>query len=97
MLFHFVVRFTPLEGKAKAFRQIMIETAGFSRQEPDCVSLEMFETIREPKEFSLHSVWTSEEAFEVHAGLPHTERFIEASKELLAHEIKGMRLSKIEG
>ena len=93
--FHFIVRFTPKEGRADDFRRIMVETAVHSRAEADCVGLEMFESLREPKEFSLHSVWTSEDAFEHHATLPHTERFIEASRELLTHEIKGMRLRKV--
>ena len=93
--FHFIVRFTPKEGRADAFRQIMIDTAVISRQEPACLGSDLFESIHEPKEFSLHSVWVDEDAFELHASLPHTERFIEASKELLTHEIKGLRLRKI--
>ena len=73
----------------------MLETAIHSRAEADCLSIDMFESIHEPKEFSLHSVWTSEDAFMVHADLPHTLRFIEASEALLTHEIKGMRLTQI--
>lgn len=95
--FHFIVRFIPIEGCTAEFRKLMIDTAKMTRMEVGCLHLELFESVHEPTEFSLRSVWTSEEAFERHANLPHTERFVEASKTLLTHPIKGMRLWQIDG
>ena len=37
----------------------------------------------------------SEAAFELHAGLPHTIRFLEAAERLLTHSIQGLRSREI--
>ncbi len=93
--FHFIVRFTPKPGKADAFRELILETNIESRKEDACLGVDIFESIHEPKEFSIHSIWADEAAFEFHAIQPHAERLIAAARELLTHEIKGLRLMKI--
>lgn len=95
LAFHFIIRFVPKPEFAAQFRDLMLETAVQSRRERACLRLEMFEDLRTPGEFSLHSVWTSEEDFEVHAGLPHTARFVELGEPMLTHEFKGLRLKQI--
>jgi quinol monooxygenase YgiN len=39
--------------------------------------------VRDPRLFYIHSRWVSEAAFEVHADLPHTVRFLERVDALL--------------
>jgi quinol monooxygenase YgiN len=38
-----------------------------------------------------------EAAFELHARLPHTVRFLAAAKELLTHPVEGLRSREIAG
>ncbi len=47
--------------------------------------------------FTIHSEWVDEAAFELHAQLPHTVRFMAAAKELLTHPIEGLRTRQIGG
>ena len=97
MSFHFLVRFEPRPGKAEAFREELLRVNGPSRAEAGCLSIDVFESVREPRLFAIHSVWVDEEAFERHAGEPHTVRFIQAAEPLLAHAIDGMRTRWIAG
>jgi len=41
-----------------------------SPAESGCVSFHVFESVREPIYFAIHSEWTDESAFEHHATLP---------------------------
>ena len=95
MAIDFFVQFQPLPGKERAFRDELLRVIGPSRAEPGCLGLRAFESLREPAVFAIHSEWVDEAAFELHAGLPHTLRFLAAAKELLTHEVKGLRTREI--
>jgi len=47
--------------------------------------------------FAIHSEWVDEAAFELHARLPHTVRFLRAAEELLTHPVQGLRSRQIGG
>jgi quinol monooxygenase YgiN len=47
--------------------------------------------------FAIHSEWVDEAAFELHAKLPHTVRFLQAAEKLLAHPVQGLRTRHIAG
>jgi len=55
----------------------MREAAPDVRAEPGCLGIEYFRSTRDPALFYIHSRWRDEAAFEVHAALPHTLRFLE--------------------
>jgi quinol monooxygenase YgiN len=95
--FHVILRFEPQPGKAAAFREQLLAVNGPSRAEPGCRRIEVFETVREPLEFAIHSEWLDEAAFELHVTLPHTVRFLAMAETLLTHQVKGMRLHQIGG
>jgi quinol monooxygenase YgiN len=95
--FHFFVRFEPLPGKAAEFREELARVNGPSRAETGCVALCVFESLREPIVFAIHSEWVDEAAFERHAQLPHTVRFLATSERLLAHPVEGLRTRQIAG
>ena len=97
MPMHFLVRFEPKPGKEAAFREELLRVIGATRTESGCLAIHAFETSREPQVFAIHSEWVDEAAFEYHAGLPHTVRFLEASKELLTHAVEGLRTREIGG
>jgi quinol monooxygenase YgiN len=58
-----------------------------SREEAGCLSIHAFRSIRDPRLFYIHSRWRDEEAFEYHASLPHTVRFIERVTPLIDHPL----------
>jgi len=82
-------------GKAAAFEEALREVVPASRQEEGCLNIHAFRSIRDPNVFYIHSRWRDEEAFETHAGLPHTTRFIERAELLLNHEIQVQRCELI--
>ena len=92
---HFIVRFEPRAGMEAKFRQELLRVVEPSRAEPGCLSIHAFESLREPFEFAIHSEWADEAAFEHHARLPHTVRFVEAAERLLAHPFNGLRSRQI--
>jgi quinol monooxygenase YgiN len=95
MSMHFIVRFEPLPGKEAEFRQAMLRNLAPTRAEAGCLAIHIFETIREPLVFSIHSEWVDEAAFELHARLPHTVQFLEAAKRLLTNGVNGLRTREI--
>ena len=81
---------------AEALRDILAPTRG----EPGCLSIHAFRSIRDPQLFYIHSRWKDEAAFESHAGMPHTVRFIERVTPLIDHPLDVNRvheMSEAEG
>ncbi len=66
-----------------------------SRGEAGCLSIHAFRSIRDPRLFYIHSRWTNEDAFENHATLPHTVRFIERVESLIDHPLDVTRAELI--
>ena len=97
MSFHFIVRFEPQPGKAAEFREELLHVAEPTRAEPGCLAMRVFESLREPAGFAIHSEWVDEAAFDLHATLPHTIRFLAAAEKLLAHPVEGFRSREIAG
>ena len=97
MSFHFIIRFEPQPGKEAAFRDELLRVNGPSRAEAGCLSIELFESLREPFVVAVHSEWVDETAVELHAALPHTARFLAAAEMLLTHPVQGLRLRHIGG
>jgi len=51
--------------------------------------------IRDPRLFWIHSRWIDEAAFETHAELPHTVRFVERVQQLIDHPLDVTRAHAI--
>jgi len=71
------VRLHAREGEENAVEQALREVTGPSREEAGCLSFHIFCSMRDRRLFYIHSRWVDEEAFQVHAELPHTLRFLE--------------------
>ena len=87
-----IVRFHAKEGREDAVAEVMREASTPVRAEPGCVFIGYYRSTRDPRLFYIHSRWKDEAAFEVHAELPHTVRFIERMEPLIDHELKVERL-----
>ena len=76
---------------AEVLRDILVP----SREEPGCLSIHAFRSIRDPQLFYIHSRWKDEATFEYHAGLPHTVRFLERVEQLIDHPLDVTRAERI--
>lgn len=90
-----IVRFHAKEGREDAVAAVMREASEPVRAEPGCVFIGYYRSTRDPRLFYIHSRWKDEAAFEIHAELPHTVRFIERMEPLIDHELKVERTRQL--
>ena len=95
MEIHVFVRFHAQPGKADALQEDVREVVPASRKEAGCLNIHAFRSIRDPQVFYIHSRWKDEAAFDKHARLPHTVRFMQRAEPLLDHEIQAQRCALI--
>jgi quinol monooxygenase YgiN len=88
-------RFHAREGQEEAVAEALHEVVVPSREEAGCLSIHVFRSIRDPRLFYIHSRWTNEAAFDLHAQLPHTLRFIERVEPLIDHSLDVTRAELI--
>ncbi len=77
------VRLHAREGEESAVGEALRQVTGPTREEAGCLSFHIFRSMRDRRLFYIHSRWVDEAAFQVHAGLPHTVRFLERVDALL--------------
>jgi quinol monooxygenase YgiN len=83
-----------MEGDAAA-EKALHEVVKSSREEAGCVSIHAYRAIRDARLFYIHSEWKDVAAFELHATLPHTLRFLERITELGDQERDVKRAERI--
>lgn len=76
MELHILARFHARAGAEAEAEAALREVVPPSRAEPGCLSIHAFRATRDARLFYIHSIWRDEAAFDVHAGLPHTVRFL---------------------
>jgi quinol monooxygenase YgiN len=90
MPIHFIVRLQPKPGNEQAVLEELRKVMGPTRAEPGCVAMRAFTSVREPREFGIHSEWADIAAFKTHGALPHTKQFVETVEPLLTHPLRGL-------
>jgi quinol monooxygenase YgiN len=88
-------RFHARPGSERAVAEALREQVGPVRDEPGCLDIHAFRSTRDPRLFYIHSRWTDEAAFEVHAVLPRTVRFVETMQALIDHPFEATRAEQI--
>ena len=88
-------RFHARPGHEDAVADALCDVVPPSREEPGCVGIHAFRSVRDRRLFYIHSRWKDEAAFETHAGLPHTTRFIARVEPLLDHALDVARTERI--
>ena len=83
-LFTFV-RFHARPGEGDALSALLREQIPLVRAEPGCLEMGVYQSVRDPLLFWIHSRWVDEAAFEVHAKLPNTDRLVERAQRLIDH------------
>lgn len=71
----------------KAVRRAIYDVQDPTRNEPGCLDYNAYQSVRDQDEFYIHSRWRDMAAFEHHAGLPHTVRFIASVEPLIDHPL----------
>jgi len=77
------VRLHAREGQENAVEEALRGVTGPSREEAGCLSFHTFRSMRDRRLFYIHSRWVDEAAFQAHAELPHTLRFLKRVDALL--------------
>ncbi len=96
MQLYIFARFRAREGNEDAVETALHEVVPPTRTEAGCLGINTFRSTRDPRLFYLHSRWVDEAAFDLHATLPHTMKFIETVQPLIEHELDVTRATLIE-
>jgi len=84
-------RFHAREGHEAAVAAVLRAQIQRAREEPGCLGIQAFRSIRDPRLFYIHSHWTDERAFELHAELPNTVQFMARIETLIDHPFEATR------
>ena len=88
-------RFHVRLGKEETFTEVLREVISASRREQGCLEINGYRSVRDERLFYLHSRWTNEDAFEAHAVMAHTVKFIDQAEALIDHPLDVSRTSRI--
>jgi len=89
-------RFHARAGQDEALAVLMREQLQPVRAEPGCLRIDAFRSTRDPGLFFFHSRWVDEAAFDTHADLPHTVRFLKEVQQLIDHPLDIARVRQLE-
>jgi quinol monooxygenase YgiN len=89
-------RFRARPGHEGAVADALRDVVALSREEPGCLSIHAFRSTRDRQLFFIHSHWKDEAAFDHHAGLPHTRRFIDRVEPLIDHALDITRAERLD-
>lgn len=95
MEMHVFARFHARPGNEAAVEEVLLDVLEPTREEPDCLGIQAFRSRRERGLFYVHSRWRDEAAFDLHAGLPHTIRFLERVEPLIDHPLDIVRTERV--
>jgi quinol monooxygenase YgiN len=88
-------RFHARPGAGPAVAEALRDVVALTREEPGCLGIHAFRSIRDPELFYIHSRWHDEAAFEHHAGLSHTVRFVARVEALIDHPLDVIRSERL--
>jgi quinol monooxygenase YgiN len=90
-----IARFHAREGQEDAVAAALRAQVPKVRPEPGCLAIAAYRSVRDKRLFFIHSRWIDEAAFEVHAELPDTQRFVETMERLIDHPFDAARTQAI--
>jgi quinol monooxygenase YgiN len=90
-----IARFHAREGQQEAVAAAIADVAGPTKAEPGCLTYGAYRSTRDPQLFFIYSRWIDEAAFNAHAELPHTRRFLARVEPLITHALDVTRTAPI--
>lgn len=88
-------RFHARPGDEQAVADALADIVPPTRAEEGCLGIQIFRSTRDERLFYLHSRWRDEAAFDLHAELPHTVRFLERVAPLIDHPLDVARTRRL--
>lgn len=95
MELYIFARFHARPGHEHAIAEAISDVLLPTRAEAGCLDIHAFQSKRDALLFYIHSRWKDEAAFEHHAELPHTIRFLERVEPLIDHPLDIARTTRI--
>jgi quinol monooxygenase YgiN len=96
MELYIFARFHARDGRDAEVVTALRDVVRPSREEPGCRAIEAYRSTRDPLLFYIHSRWVDEAAFDRHATLPHTVRFLERVTPLIDHPLEVTRARPLD-
>lgn len=84
-------RFHAKAGLEDRVEQAIVKVLGPTRNEPGCLGVNMFRSVRDSGLFYIHSRWQNEAAFDWHSDQPHTKAFVDAVAAFIDHPLDVVR------
>jgi quinol monooxygenase YgiN len=81
--------------REKAILEALLEVQVPTRKEPGCVSVQVFQSIRDSQVFYIHTRWKDKAAFDNHVRQPYTVSFVERVEPLIDHTLDVTRTREI--
>jgi quinol monooxygenase YgiN len=89
-------RFHAWPGQADAVAAAIAEVVPQTRAEATCLGIEAYRSVQDPDLFYIHSRWVDEPAFAAHAGLAHTDAFLNRVQPLIDHPLEVSRTRPLD-
>lgn len=89
------VRFDPAPGSERQLRDELVRVVEATRVEPGCLRIHLYQSIRGPLTFFIHSEWVDEAAFDAHSRFPHMTHFLAVVHDLITNPLQGVRTNRI--
>ena len=89
-------RFHARPGLESEVQEALRDTIRPTREEPGCLGIHAFRSVRDQRLFFIHSRWIDEAAFDLHAELLHTVRFIQQVEPLIDHPLDVTRTALLD-
>ena len=89
-------RFHAAPGQADAVAAALREVVPQTRAEAGCLGIEAYRSTVDPQLFHIHSRWPDAAAFEHHATLPHTVKFIDTVEGLVDQPLEVSRTAPLD-
>jgi quinol monooxygenase YgiN len=90
------IRFHARHGEAEAVAAALREVVTATRAETGCRFIDAYRATTDLRLFHIHSRWVDEAAFEAHAALPHTVRFLARVQPLVDHTVEVTRARPLD-
>jgi quinol monooxygenase YgiN len=90
-------RFHAAPGNEDAVAAVIRDVLPPTRAEPGCLQIDAFRSKRDSRLFYIHSRWRDEAAFDRHADLPHTARFLDRAAPLVDYPLDVNRTQRLDG
>lgn len=90
------VRLHTRDGEERGVEEALRDVAGPAREEAGCLSFHTFRSVRDRRLFYKHSRWVDAAAFQRHAELARTVRFLKRVDALLDHVREVTRTERME-